>query len=202
MEYGAIILAGGKGERFKGKKQYLNFHGKELWQYPYDLCLQLMSKEQIIVVGRDCKGGENRTESVKIGLCKLSESTERVIILEAARPLVTKEQIFTLLHDSCASTSFVNALVNTVIGRDGSYYDREKMYNLLTPQAFDFQMLKTAYKSGNFENMTDETRVMYEYYGIKPHLIETGQNLFKVTYPDDTAILESIYIREKEEKYK
>ena len=41
--------------------------------------------------------------------------------------------------------------------------------------------------------MTDETRAMYEYHGIKPHFIETESNLFKVTYPGDLDIIELIY---------
>ena len=41
--------------------------------------------------------------------------------------------------------------------------------------------------------MTDETRAMFEYHGIKPHFIETSSNLFKVTYPGDLSIIESIY---------
>lgn len=41
--------------------------------------------------------------------------------------------------------------------------------------------------------MTDETRVMFEFHGIKPHFFESGSNLFKVTYPGDLDIIESIY---------
>ena len=67
------------------------------------------------------------------------------------------------------------------------------MYDLLTPQAFDRNMLQEAYNSGRFDDMTDETRVMFEYYGVKPHFIETESNLFKITYPGDLDIIESIY---------
>jgi len=54
-------------------------------------------------------------------------------------------------------------------------------------------LLLEAYRSGRFNDMTDETRIMFEYHGIKPHFIETGSNLFKVTYPGDLDIIESIY---------
>ena len=43
--------------------------------------------------------------------------------------------------------------------------------------------------------MTDETRVMYEFHGIRAHFIETETNLYKVTYPGDLDIIESIYKR-------
>ena len=48
--------------------------------------------------------------------------------------------------------------------------------------------------------MTDETRVMFEYHSIKPTLIETENNLYKVTYPGDLMIIESIYQRMLEEE--
>ena len=115
------------------------------------------------------------------------------MILEAARPLVTIAQLKTLIDNPNPSISFVMPLVNTVIGRDGTYYDRSSFYDLLVPQAFDYQKLLSAYETGKYTDMTDETRVMFEEYGIKPSLIETGQNLFKVTYPRDVAVLESIY---------
>ena len=37
---------------------------------------------------------------------------------------------------------------------------------------------RLVFNMGKFEDMTDETRVMFEYYGIKPHFIETESNLF------------------------
>ena len=90
------------------------------------------------------------------------------------------------------SVTFVRPLVNTVIGRDGTYYDRSSMYDLLIPQAFDRVKLEEAYRSGKYSDMTDETRVMFEHYGIKPVFVQGGDNLFKVTYPNDIRIIECI----------
>jgi 2-C-methyl-D-erythritol 4-phosphate cytidylyltransferase len=127
------------------------------------------------------------------GLAALPKETDRVIIVEAARPMVTKDQIFQLLQDPYPSSTFVRPLVNTVIYRNGTFINRGDLYDLLTPQAFDRNMLQEAYQSGRFDDMTDETRVMYEYHGVKPHFIETESNLFKITYPGDLDIIESIY---------
>lgn len=191
--YGAIILAAGKGTRFHGDKQNIVFHGKPLWRYPLDLLIDIIPRSNIVVVGKDIEGGQTRSGSVFNGLKALDNTTERVIILEAARPLVTMEQIKLLLESKESSISFVMPLVNTVVYRDGNYIDRNKLYDLLVPQAFDCKLLKKAYETGKYSDMTDETRVMYEEYGIKPCFVETDQNLFKVTYPRDIAILESIY---------
>lgn len=54
-------------------------------------------------------------------------------------------------------------------------------------------MLLEAYQSGKFTDMTDETRIMFEYYRIKPYFIETENNLFKITYPGDLDIIELIF---------
>lgn len=200
MKYGAIVLAAGFSSRYGGvKKQDLEFHGKQLWQYSYDTAKSVVGNN-IVAVGKDMPGGETRTKSVIIGLKALSYDTDRVIILDAARPLVTVKQIKELLDDSYPSSTLVRPLVNTPIFRNGTYVNRNDMYDMLVPQAFNYRLLLEAYNSGKFEDMTDETRVMFEYYGIKPKLIETDNNLFKVTYPGDLMIIESIYQQMKEVK--
>ena len=198
MADGIIILAGGKGTRYGSQKQFINFHGKQLWQHVYEKTVEITSNT--VIVGVDVPSGETRSKSVMNGLHALREDTEHVLIAEAARPLVTKEQMKTLLDDEYSSKTFVMPLVNTVIGRDGTYYDRNKMYELLVPQAFDYKLLLQAYNTGKYTDMTDETRVMYEEYGIKPKFFETSQNLYKVTYPQDIAVLELLFQQMKEKQ--
>ena len=191
--FGAILLAAGSGTRYHGRKQDLMFHGKPIWRYAYETAMSVVGKENIVAVGKDIQGGATRTGSVMNGLAALPNDVDRVIIVEAARPMVTKGQILELLNDSYPSSTFVRPLVNTVIYRDGTYVNRGDFYDLLTPQAFDRNMLQEAYLSNRFNDMTDETRVMFEFHGIKPHFVETESNLFKITYPGDLDIIESIY---------
>lgn len=193
MKYGAVILAAGSGTRFKGKKQDIIFHGKEIWKHTYDTVISIIDRDNVVVVGKDFEGGKTRTESVIKGLKALPKDIDKLIILDAARPLVTKKQIKQLLHNEHVSISFVRPLVNTVVFKEGKYINREDLYELLVPQAFDYKLLCKAYDSGRFKDMTDETRVIYDFYGIRPFFIETENNLFKVTYPEDLQILESIY---------
>ncbi len=200
MKYGAIVLAAGFSTRYGGaKKQDLEFHGKQIWRYSYDTAKSVVGKNNIVAVGKDIPGGQTRTESVIIGLKSLPKDIDRVIILDSARPLVTKKQIEELLENPNPSCTFVRPLVNTPIFRNGTYVNRSEMYDMLVPQAFDYKLLLEAYESGQFKDMTDETRVMFEYHGIKPTLIETENNLFKVTYPGDLMIIESIYQQMKGE---
>lgn len=200
MKYSAIVLAAGFSTRYGGqRKQDLEFHGKQIWQHAYDTAKSVVGEGNIVAVGKDMPGGETRTKSVIIGLKALPADTDRVVILDAARPLVTVKQIKELLERPEPSCTLVRPLVNTPIFRDGTYVNRSEMYDMLVPQAFDYKLLLEAYESGRFEDMTDETRVMFEYHGIKPTLIETENNLYKVTYPGDLMIIESIYQRLKEE---
>lgn len=200
MNYSAILLAAGSGTRYKGSKQDILFHGKPLWRYAYETTMSIVGAARIVAVGKDIPGGATRTGSVISGLDALPYDTERVVIVEAARPMVTAAQIIELLEDSHLSTTFVRPLVNTVMYRDGTYIDRQLLYELLTPQAFDYKKLVEAYKSGKYLDMTDETRTMYEFHKIKPHFIETTNNLFKITYSGDLEVIESIYRAQMKEE--
>lgn len=189
---GAIILAGGKGSRYKKQKQFELIDGIEMWQYVYQKAIEVVDPRNVIVVGVDIAGGDTRSESVKNGLNAMDCNCEKIAILEAARPLVTIEQIKKLFDANKKSVTYALPLVNTVIGRDGTYYNRSDFYDLLTPQAFDFQMLKAAYNTGKYPDMTDETVVMYKEYNIKPFFIIEGENLIKVTYQRDLEIIKQL----------
>ena len=191
--FGAIVLAAGAGARFHTAKPDVLFHGTPLWRYPYQAAVSVVGAEHTVVVGKDVPGGTTRSGSVLRGLDALPADTGRVVILEAARPLVTREQIVRLLDDPAPSVSYARALVDAVAYRNGDPIDRDTLYALSAPQAFDLRLLSEAYHSGRFDDVADETRVMLEYHGIKPQFVEGGSNLFKVTYPEDLAILEAIY---------
>jgi 2-C-methyl-D-erythritol 4-phosphate cytidylyltransferase len=195
-EVAAIVLAAGQGSRFKGRKQFLEFHGKPLYKHVYDTLSSVIPISNIIVVGVDIEGGSTRNESVKIGLQYLASinSFKKVVICEAARSLVTQSQIEQIILTESSSICYVNPVVDTVILKDKTYINREDCLHLVSPQAFDFQLLYDAYENADLSELrTDETRLMYEVYGIKPDFLIGEDNLYKVTYPKDIAVLESIY---------
>lgn len=194
----AIILAGGMGVRFGSKKQFLEFHGKELWQHLYVTVTKIIPASNIVVVGVDIKGGDTRSGSVKKGLEWISTKGDcsKVIVLEAARALVTEEQLDIIVQNESPSACFVTPVVDTVILKDGTYLTRSECRHLVSPQAFDFKLLYDAYRKCDLSEVrTDETRLMYETYGIKPDMLDGADNLYKVTYPKDIAVLEEIYLR-------
>ena len=189
---GAIILAGGKGTRFHQQKQFVQLWGKELWRHVYDKACQLISKEQIVVVGVDVPGGETRSGSVINGLSIL-KACKKVLLIEAARPLVTVEQLQTLIDCEGDSITFVAPCIDTIIKKDKTYLNRNECLRMQTPQAFNYNLLKQAYDTGKYIDMTDETRVLFEEYRIEPTFVEGGENLFKVTYPKDIAFIEHYF---------
>ena len=54
----AIILAADKGTCFHGQKQFLEFHGKKLWEHLYETVSSVIPKSQTVVVGVDVMGGK------------------------------------------------------------------------------------------------------------------------------------------------
>ncbi len=188
-----IILAGGQGTRFGSKKQFLQLKGKELWKHVLDKLNEHVSREDIVVVGVDVEGGITRSQSVINGLNVLEQKKQdydRVIILEAARPLITHEQIKQILEDSHDSCTYALPLTSTIVKKDGTYLNRADYYKLSTPVAFNYPLFYQAYTSGKYFDYTDDTRIMYEHYGIKPYFLEGAENLLKLTYPSDLTILE------------
>lgn len=192
---GAIILAGGKGTRFHGQKQFFQLWGKELWRHVYDKTCQLIPREQIVVVGVDVPGGETRSGSVMNGLNSLNNCL-KVLLIEAARPLVTIEQLTMLIECEGDSITFVAPCIDTIIKKDKTYLDRNDCLRMQTPQAFNYDLLKKAYATGKYKDMTDETRVLFEEFGIKPTFVDGGDNLFKVTYPKDIAFIENSFAKQ------
>lgn len=198
-----IELAAGQGTRFGEKKQFVEFHGKPIWRHVYDKITDLVPTENIVVVGVDVQGGIVRSQSVINGLIALKEKNKnfsRVVIVEAARPLVSKSQLIDIFEDKHKSSTYALPLVSTIIKKDGTYLDRNEYYKLSTPVAFDYQLFSDAYLSGKHYDFTDDTRVMYEHYGIRPYFLEGSENLLKLTYQSDLVVLETLSKRFEKEK--
>lgn len=190
-----IELAAGQGTRFGEKKQFIEFHGKPIWRHIYDKVCKLVPKENIVVVGVDVPGGIVRSQSVINGLNALNEKGkkfDRVVIVEAARPLVTIEQLTDIMNDTHKSTTYALPLVSTIIKKDGTYLDRNDYYKMSTPVAFDYDLFSAAYLSDKHYDFTDDTRVMYEHYGLRPYFLEGSENLLKLTYQSDLVVLETL----------
>lgn len=187
MKFSCVVLAGGNGIRFGSKKQFMEWNGKPLWKYAFDVCRRV--SDDVIVVGVDIPGGDTRQKSVFNGICKVKEN--RVVIVEAARPLVTPEQIKVIAEVDWPSVSYAIDSSDTILYH-GMYLYRKYCLRLQVPQAFDTDLLLEAHKNNTQCNPTDDTVLVKNYSGIDPEIIAGGLNLLKVTYQQDLQILEAL----------
>ena len=79
---------------------------------------------------------------------------------------------------------------------DGStrLYPRDDCYLVQTPQVFDLQLLKRAYRQPYCERFTDDASVV-EQMGQPIHLVEGSRDNIKLTTPRDMELAEVLLRR-------
>ena len=160
--------------------------------------------EDSAVLLRRC-GGVSRAESVRNGLLDLLQSgareTDWVLVHDAARCLVTPEQINALI-DACVDDAvggllalkLPDTLKSEIDGRVSATLDRSDKWLAQTPQMFRVGPLLDALQSqagSGFSGVTDEASAM-EMAGFAPKLVSGSAQNFKVTYPEDFELAEAI----------
>lgn len=213
MSIAAIIVAAGRGER-AGKgvpKQRRPLLGRPVFLWSVQACEAHSDIDQTILVvppGEQdtyqlacpdgtiiVAGGQTRTESVQAGLAACAqETTERVLIHDAARPGLSSEMISNLIRalsdaDAAApALKIIDALKRTqgLIIKD---IDRENLFRVQTPQAFKFDRIKSALSTPG--NYVDDLAAI-EATGGRVSLIPGDERLAKITYPEDIATLERL----------
>lgn len=144
-------------------------------------------------------GGGTRQESVIKGLSRLSFDTERVLIHDGARPLVTGriiENVVSGLEENSAVTCGM-PVVDTVkrVDENGvvvNTLDRTNLVSVQTPQGVRVGDYKRAIeKAGDVSHFTDDTSIM-EAAGFKVLTVEGSRSNIKITTKDDIALAESL----------
>lgn len=150
-------------------------------------------------------GGISRAESVRNGLLALikagGEEIDWVLVHDAARCLITPQQIEAMLH--ACETDLVGGLMALKLpdtlkveadGRVSATLDRADKWLAQTPQMFRIGALLAALQAQSaqgFAGVTDEASAM-EMAGHAPKLVPGSAQNFKVTYPEDFALAEAI----------
>lgn len=150
-------------------------------------------------------GGATRADTVmgglKVLLARGAAEEDWVLVHDAARCLVTSEQINQLI-DACQSDSVGGLLAHKLpdtlkaaMMEDGSArvaatVDRSDKWLAQTPQMFRIGVLLQALQRMGAA-ATDEASAM-EAMGLRPKLVPGGAQNFKVTYPDDFALAEAV----------
>lgn len=190
IEFSCILLAGGKGERFGSPKQYELLKGKEVWLYAYEQCVKVC--DEVIVVGRDVQAGETRSQSVMNGLEKVTNPV--VVIVEAARPLVTASQIegiASVVSPVYPSWAYRLQANYTIYHDKLGHLNRDELFYVQVPQAFFTQTLRTAYEKAT-KSYTSDTMLLEDVLNIKPMFLHGSPRLHKITYKEDLKMIEGL----------
>lgn len=148
----------------------------------------------------DC-GGDTRAASVSNGLAALrnlgAQDSDWVLVHDAARCLVTPQQIGRLVED-CAqdevggllALKLPDTLKQEQGGRVAATLDRGDKWLAQTPQMFRLGLLQRALQTAGVQ-VTDESSAI-EALGLAPRLVNGSAQNFKVTYPEDFALAEAV----------
>jgi len=130
----------------------------------------------------------------------LDSATRWVAVHDAARPLITPEQIERVFQQ-CANhgAAALAEPINDTLKRADSdllvsgSVDRDQLYAMQTPQIFERQLLEDAYRAVCAENIfvTDEVSAV-ERMGRKVALVVNGDFNFKITYPRDLPLADFV----------
>lgn len=219
MDY-IIIVAGGKGLRMGGDlpKQFMPLHGKPVLMHtierfraysdelkiilvlPHeqqDYWRQICQKHNFTVKHTVVDGGQTRFHSSQNGVAAVPDDTTGVIgIHDGVRPFVSEETIARCFE---AARQFGAALpvlpVTDTLRRvtdDGGYNVQRNDYRTVqTPQTFDAQLLKQAFKQPYSDNFTDDASVV-EALGHKVTMVDGNRENIKLTTPFDLVVAEAL----------
>lgn len=144
------------------------------------------------------KGGSDRNLSVMNGIAYIEENfnfDESTIVVthDAVRPFVTEKMIIDSIEAAKECGGAVAAIpsVDTIIEVENGFVacvpDRQKMYNVQTPQTFHAKKLRELYYSLTDEEkiiLTDCSRI-YVSKGEKVKIIEGDIKNIKITFKSD-----------------
>lgn len=216
----AIILAAGVGKRMNSKipKQFMELEGKPVLYYALKTFQESFIDQLILVTGASeldfCKkeivdkygfnkvkavvaGGRERYHSVYEGL-KAVEGADYVFIHDGARPFVELD----MLERAYAEVELNKACVIAVKAKDTvkiadkdgfvkTTPDRSLVWQVQTPQVFEFQAIKKAHEIVMQQDdiaITDDAMVYEAAFGKPVKLVEGSYENIKLTTPEDMEI--------------
>ncbi|HEX3032421.1 MAG TPA: 2-C-methyl-D-erythritol 4-phosphate cytidylyltransferase [Bacillota bacterium] len=153
-------------------------------------------------------GGQERQQSVLNGLKAVAGQADYVLIHDGARPFVTAD----IINRSLAAAITTRAAVAAVPVKDtikeataGGLVtgtpDRARLWQVQTPQAFDYQLIRRAYDLAEAEGFlgTDDASLV-ERMGEPVKLVLGSYENIKVTTQEDLWLGEAILARRTNEQ--
>ncbi|HEY7900701.1 MAG TPA: bifunctional 2-C-methyl-D-erythritol 4-phosphate cytidylyltransferase/2-C-methyl-D-erythritol 2,4-cyclodiphosphate synthase [Caulobacteraceae bacterium] len=216
MDFAAIIVAAGRGERAGGAKQWRDLGGKAVARWSLEALLTAGATDAVVVIPpddeakaqaafaglggwRSVPGGAERFDSVRAGLDAIGEACpEAVLIHDAARPFLDPKLIVRLVQVLDGADAAIPALgaVDTLkrLGPDGQTKtaDRTGLWRAQTPQAFRLGLFRAAVAGWVSDAPPTDDAQVAERAGLTVKLVDGDPRLFKLTHPEDFAMAEAL----------
>ncbi|MBS0585938.1 MAG: 2-C-methyl-D-erythritol 4-phosphate cytidylyltransferase [Verrucomicrobia bacterium] len=207
MRFGAILLLGGKSERFGTAipKQFQELKGKKLYEHALKALTSFHLFEEIILVAPEgvnlpnsVTGGETRQLSSYKGLMALSKHTDYVLIHDGARPFLTHAilerhveavQKYQAVNTCIPSPDAINLVKD---GKSFSIAKRGEALRGQTPQSFSYSLILEAHKKSKMKDAPCDCSLILE-AGHPVHIVEGSEKNFKITSRQDLAFAEFLY---------
>ena len=215
----ALIVAAGQGLRARAHgerpKQYAPLAGRPVLRWAIEAFVAHPAVSAVRVVIRDAdrddyeaataglplappiSGGATRQESVRNGLEALAaEAPERVLIHDAARPLVARDLIGRVVAalDQADAAAPLLPVADTLRRRRGEAHeivDRDDLVRTQTPQGFRFAAILAAHRAYGDESVTDDV-ALAERAGLSFRGVAGSELNIKVTTAEDFAFAERL----------
>lgn len=228
MNTGVVIVAAGSGKRMGGQrnKLWLPLAGEPILAHTVRLFAAHRDVDQIVLVVSEqdhadvlkwlskeaiqlavVLGGAERQDSVRNGLAALSADCSYVLVHDAARPFVTREQISKMINLVERDQAVIMAVpvkdTIKVVGSTGiveSTPARESLWAVQTPQAFRMSLLREAHEVAQQSGRlgTDDA-MLVEWLGHPVKIMQGSYENIKITTPDDLWLGEEILRKRKGE---
>ena len=216
MKKYAVIVAGGKGERFGSDvpKQFLLLNGKPVLQHTLNAFSGLADAIIVVLPAAQIPpwetlvkqyninlphtivaGGNSRFQSVYNALQAINEDGI-VAVHDGVRPLTTKaliENCFSqaLLKGNAVASIALKDSIRELTEGSSKHVNRNNYRLTQTPQVFDIATLKNAYRAPEQSYFTDDASVA-EAMGESINLIEGEDSNIKITVAADLKLAETL----------
>jgi len=163
---------------------------------------------------RVVRGGDSRQESVSQALQLITNDTEIVLVHDAVRPFVTREQIARVIEEArkCRAAILGIPAMDTVkevkraslpedVALITATIPRERIVLAQTPQAFSTKLLKEAFARAQADgvNASDEAGLI-ERLGYDVHVVLGSERNMKITKPADMELANFYLERARKKK--
>lgn len=141
------------------------------------------------------RGGENRTQSARLGTLECDDKAKLIAIHDGARPFVTVEVIEEAIAQAAQNGAAAPAVPvkDTIKSASGGIVeqtlDRSALYAVQTPQVFDGDLIRAALQKAldDGAELTDDCAAV-ERLGMKVVLTAGDERNIKLTTPTDLLI--------------